>query len=66
MLHWQERTKELHVVGKSVKSFTLEGDLLLTTKMKDALYFGSSTSTPNIYSMDILIHVDTVINRQIH
>ena len=50
----------------SSHSLSLEGDLLLTTKMKDALYFGFSISTPNIYSMDILIHVDIVMNRRIH
>ena len=50
----------------SSHSLSLEGDLLLPTKMKDALYFGFGTSTPNIYSMDILIHVDIVMNRQIH
>ena len=66
MLAREKKRTCMLLAGVSSHSLSLEGDLLLTTKMKDALYFGFSISTPNIYSMDILIHVDIVMNRRIH
>ena len=67
MLCWQERKKELaYCPWECQVILALEGDLVLTIKMRDVLYLGFSTSTPNIYSTDILTHVDIVVNRQIH